>query len=903
MPEPVVIIGPAPGPAGPVAGPAGKTPDHVPEESTQPAAPAGPALARRILAGTARLLGRIFMWVAITLLGVIRRNPRNSLAAGASFMILGAIWFTQVLPGKAKHDPPANAIGGKASGSSAKDQKTASAITPNDPSSGAGTATTPDPSDKPAPAPAPAKLVDASTPDKPKADNPGTSAESNSGGVTGPTDAVSGLPLPAPKPAGVDEPILPAATVANAPTPEGPPKPTGEPTAAPGEVTSAPQSPPAAAPAKDVTTATLLPAPALTPASPVAQTTGGQTDGGHAGSAKAKAAAVFDSLAPLPTSGPPLTAAASLPGDDPSISAAAADAAGKTRKPDTAGSNTASSPPEKQPGLPEEPKPPAGEKPTSELVKSQPAGGDSKLEPLALPDPSSPKPGAGNTEPERSEVARPESSKGANSDSAGSALSANDKPPGEPKLVPLTPPGAVALPTSASGSASPSDQASAKRPEAGSVAGETGGVFPFPTEPKDPVRSDTGPAIPVPKENSVQSGGLGSSSSDPKLEVRAEPPAGRGSPDPKVVAREEPTPGRGSPDATPGRGSPDLTAERGSPDATAGRGSPEPAPANPTSPPVTVQKDGTRWIPIPNTGKIPVDGSEEPEAAPGAIGDESGQNRRPARDPRAHAAKDMNFETAASQPELPTPEAAETSRALAASTAGARTALAARSGGSAERVESTPHIVERDENFWTISRQYYSSGRYYRALWKSNEAKYPDINVLHVGDVITIPAIEDLDPALILPARSPAPAAAVARTGRASGSSDGNPSKRVRQTDPDLDLPAPESTSRGGVAARGNGAHSDRGSTGDDRNDDEPETRTVARPRSIGAAPRRPVYKVRLYDTLRSIARDKLGDSRRSTEILDLNRDLIDDPSQLIVGQVLELPEDARTSLRRTATR
>jgi nucleoid-associated protein YgaU len=46
-----------------------------------------------------------------------------------------------------------------------------------------------------------------------------------------------------------------------------------------------------------------------------------------------------------------------------------------------------------------------------------------------------------------------------------------------------------------------------------------------------------------------------------------------------------------------------------------------------------------------------------------------------------------------------------------------------------------------------------------------------------------------------------------------------------------------------------------------------------------------------------------LGDSRRSTEILDLNRDLIDDPSQLIVGQVLELPEDARTSLRRTATR
>ena len=58
---------------------------------------------------------------------------------------------------------------------------------------------------------------------------------------------------------------------------------------------------------------------------------------------------------------------------------------------------------------------------------------------------------------------------------------------------------------------------------------------------------------------------------------------------------------------------------------------------------------------------------------------------------------------------------------------------------------------------------------------------------------------------------------------------------------------------------------------------------------------------MRPYDTLRSIARDMLGDSRRSGEILDLNRGVIDDPSQLIVGQVLELPEDARTTIRRSA--
>jgi nucleoid-associated protein YgaU len=91
---------------------------------------------------------------------------------------------------------------------------------------------------------------------------------------------------------------------------------------------------------------------------------------------------------------------------------------------------------------------------------------------------------------------------------------------------------------------------------------------------------------------------------------------------------------------------------------------------------------------------------------------------------------------------------------------------------------------------------------------------------------------------------------------------------------------------------------------GDDDATDAPETRTAARPRATAvASKRRPVYKIRKYDTLRSIARDMLGDSHRSSEILDLNRDLIDDPAHLIVGQILELPDDARTSVRRSASR
>jgi nucleoid-associated protein YgaU len=61
----------------------------------------------------------------------------------------------------------------------------------------------------------------------------------------------------------------------------------------------------------------------------------------------------------------------------------------------------------------------------------------------------------------------------------------------------------------------------------------------------------------------------------------------------------------------------------------------------------------------------------------------------------------------------------------------------------------------------------------------------------------------------------------------------------------------------------------------------------------------RPVYKVRRNDSLRSIARDVLGDYHRADELYELNRDVIKDPSQLVVGQLLELPDDAKTASHR----
>ncbi|MHB1560280.1 MAG: LysM peptidoglycan-binding domain-containing protein, partial [Isosphaeraceae bacterium] len=253
---------------------------------------------------------------------------------------------------------------------------------------------------------------------------------------------------------------------------------------------------------------------------------------------------------------------------------------------------------------------------------------------------------------------------------------------------------------------------------------------------------------------------------------------------------------------------------------------------------------------------------------------------------------------------------------------------AANQGGAASpkaaRVEPALHTVTRGENFWTISRLYYGSGRYYKALWKANAQQYPDINDLHIDDVILIPAPEDLDAALIAPSsrsvstssagrgrgrdRDHSPAAAnlaranpptAARRTRTTDPADASNPGRPRQAEdePELDLPisvGDEETNGGNDATTGRGPS---------RLDDVGETlptsataaRLTARPRPSSSLTARPVYKVRRYDTLRSIARDVLGDPHRADELYELNRDVISDPARLAVGQLLDLPDDVDT--------
>ena len=56
------------------------------------------------------------------------------------------------------------------------------------------------------------------------------------------------------------------------------------------------------------------------------------------------------------------------------------------------------------------------------------------------------------------------------------------------------------------------------------------------------------------------------------------------------------------------------------------------------------------------------------------------------------------------------------------------------------------------------------------------------------------------------------------------------------------------------------------------------------------------VHVVRRHETLRSIARDRLGDPQRSGELTELNRDVLGPGGQLTVGQRLILPANAMTA-------
>ncbi len=862
MPEPVVIIGPAAGPAGPVSGepdsaasaPAPDSPGAAKQKNRR----AAPAAALRILGSILSLLKRV-LWALAGLLGrVARRYPRHSLAAAASILILGAILYSQSGSKSARRDLT-NKIEGNPSPQTAESKASAGAAKSTDAAS-------------------PTKVAadgntGGSDKEKPAASAPASPPKPESKESTiAQNDPSPSSVLPAPKPQSTEQDAHTGALAQTDTQDKNSQKADAAP--APAPPSSDPPLVPLPAPAGEVAKATLLAAPlphetgSPPPAAPPSSLAKNEK---HPLGAVVNGSPSTDSpvAAAPPPSGEQVAGAKPMPDvpDDLLVPEGATKAADDKPK-DTKGAETVVAAATNL-----ESKPLDAQKKT-EAAANQPVepGSKAPVEPIPLPGEVALTPAAAPEVPGEPKAAA------ANSDPAPNLLPEINQP----------------------GEAAKEDARAQTRDK---VAGET--------HEASPKQGDSGAPplrVPVP----VPVGGGTDKESDAEKHAK-------GGPDSDQPQRQASETAVGTNQKN------GMT--------TAGPTEAKPAPR------ASREVDEAGWISVPNSGKVPFDPSEKAVGDP-ASGSQNGDGAAASgADSRFHAKRDMEFESEPTQAQLFEAGSSEASSRTRPRAGALANEPQPRAASHSERVEATEHVVERKENYWSISRQYWGSARYYVALWKANSARYPDINVLHVGDVIVVPAIEDLDPDYILPpGKSASPEwlermgisrrgsqAARAGTGadsaeetassssaasRSSGkvglaSRSGNvPARRASLSDPELDLPDSRSSSRVDRSSPYKGRSSSAASTFDgDGAGDEPESRTTARPRSANAASAgSPVYRVRTNDTLRSIARDMLGNSRRADEILELNRGVIDDPSQLVVGQMLELPEDARTAVRRRAT-
>ncbi len=168
------------------------------------------------------------------------------------------------------------------------------------------------------------------------------------------------------------------------------------------------------------------------------------------------------------------------------------------------------------------------------------------------------------------------------------------------------------------------------------------------------------------------------------------------------------------------------------------------------------------------------------------------------------------------------------------------------------------HVAHLGEDFLSIAKEYYGSPRFAQALWWANRETVAWPEALVAGTRIVIPPIEQVDRGLT-GLRTPR---AVKRDPQVQHASEDRPVERVyngktashfvpnlNQQHQVLDLSPPG----GGYA----------------------------------------IHVVQQRETLRAIARDRLGDPRRFQEIANLNQDLLTD-GRILAGMRLLLPNDAR---------
>ena len=176
------------------------------------------------------------------------------------------------------------------------------------------------------------------------------------------------------------------------------------------------------------------------------------------------------------------------------------------------------------------------------------------------------------------------------------------------------------------------------------------------------------------------------------------------------------------------------------------------------------------------------------------------------------------------------------------------------------------HSIAQGETMETIARTYHGSDLYADSLRHLNRDRIPN-GALRAGDQIVIPPREELDAVGGWVVQAPSRAdswetrnAPADRTGRSGTRAAGPAARWTDSSGAPLQPAGPRSTRSGAAPAR--------------------------RSRPI-------VHVVGPHESPRSIARDRLGDSRRADEIIELNRDLLARQGRWTTGLRIVLPPDA----------
>lgn len=160
--------------------------------------------------------------------------------------------------------------------------------------------------------------------------------------------------------------------------------------------------------------------------------------------------------------------------------------------------------------------------------------------------------------------------------------------------------------------------------------------------------------------------------------------------------------------------------------------------------------------------------------------------------------------------------------------------------------------VEPSDNFWTISRKKYGTGRYFMALAQHNAQVIPDPKRMKPGVTIATPSAQSLEQAYsqLIPKMAPA-----------------DPIQTASAATPAFSAQTPA------VAPTLQPAELDAG--------------------FFVANDGTPMYRVGREDTLSGIAQRHLGRSSRWVQVFELNRDVLTDGNTLKIGALLRLPADA----------